>query len=331
MIQGKRYSSESSRSHSGDEKDTRIPLKLKHKNRVKRIAHTPKKFVNLDALVRRKYDEFKKGKESYTMCYLDDENELINISDEEDYTVFKEYVKDNDLSIAKVFLTPKGEEAKFNPIIDDAQTVNESIIMDEDYSRLQMMRSSLENPYIGQGGLSRELLDEIKSKLDYLVSKEKEAKKPAKKQKKKSPKAKSKPKKKKDDKKKPKDKVKEKEVKLERTSSVEVIDKHPKPKDYIAEPIIVPKVEDVKIIEKVEVKEEKPVNIEVKVIPEIPKSAEQKPEPAHEFGIQPAFKRKNEKEAVIEPEEEDAHCTECKEGLDDKIKYICSICADYYL
>lgn len=79
--------------------------------------------MKLTSVVKKKYDEFKEGKSTYTIRYLDEDNEFIDISDEEDYSTFKEYVQEQGTTNAKLFLIRKGEEEKFNPNIDDGQTV----------------------------------------------------------------------------------------------------------------------------------------------------------------------------------------------------------------
>lgn len=62
--------------------------KIKYNNRVKKLATLPDTFEDLDKLIRKKYDEFKEGKDTYQLCYIDQENDEVDISDEEDYEVF---------------------------------------------------------------------------------------------------------------------------------------------------------------------------------------------------------------------------------------------------
>ena len=80
-------------------------LKIKYKNKVKKVSALPDKFGKLNNIIKSKYDEFKEGKKTYTLCYVDDEDELVNISDEEDYSVFKDFVDEKHLSNAKVYLS----------------------------------------------------------------------------------------------------------------------------------------------------------------------------------------------------------------------------------
>lgn len=325
---------DSDSSRSAEQKPIKIGLKIKHKNRVKKIPALPPKFEKLNNIVMRKYEEFKKGKETYTMCYLDEEDELINISDEEDYAMFKQHVRETDLITAKVFLTKRGEEGNFNPMIDDAQTVNESVIMDEDYSRLQMMRSTLNNPGLfNTNNLSQELLEQIKSKLDMLVTEQNKPKTKLKCKKKKSEKKEKKEKKSKivkGEKAAKKKKVEEKEVKLKRESSVDSI-------------------EEVKMIKensaKLENKPNEQIVVKKGIAVEAPKASPETPyvridtesdedsfendqqDGKHEFGIQPAFKRKEDQKVLAKR----LACSECEESLDNKVTYICTICPEYCL
>ena len=151
--------------------DNPVPLKFKHKNRVKKIKYMPEKFKQLDEIVKQKYQEFEKGKKTYTLCYLDEENELINISDDEDYTVFKDHVKNSDFALAKVFLTKRGEESLFNPQIDDAQTIHESVIPDNEIRNLRSIRSSVASSYaLNSSRVSNHLLEQINTKLGELLN-----------------------------------------------------------------------------------------------------------------------------------------------------------------
>lgn len=328
--------SSSIESESSDEvqevkKKVAVPLKLKHKNRVKKIAKLPTEFAQLNSIVKKKYDEFKGGKETYTMCYLDDENELINISDDEDYTVFKEFVDDNDVGIAKVFLTAKGGEVNFNPIIDDAQTVNESVIMDDEISRLQMMRSGID-PMMFDSRQGYQLLEQIyKNQLELLQAKNKKKvkkeKKPKKEKKEKKEKVPKKPKKVKKDTNKRTDVVEEKEVKL-----CDVEYKEEKVENPIVIEIPHPVIQE---IAKREVPIEQPIIVKKPVGDELlEKLKNERDQPAsnddlkHECGIQPAYKRDQE---LVEPNLNDTTCTECKENISNEVRYLCSICSDYYL
>jgi hypothetical protein len=97
---------------------------------VKKVAVIPEKFDKLDKLIRRKYDQFSQGKDAYQICYLDEDNEQIDISDDEDYEVFKGYIQEYNLPSVKIFLNERGEEHKFDRDIDDCQTVHESVLGD---------------------------------------------------------------------------------------------------------------------------------------------------------------------------------------------------------
>lgn len=131
----------------------------------------PDEYSNLCSIIKRKYEEFKQGKETYTILYVDEENELINVSDDEDYAVFQDYQSSN-IGTAKLFLTHRGEETDFNPLIDDTMTVNESVIMDEDIAKLQTMRSSVDNPFLGfkQEAVNNQLIMQIKNQLSKLMN-----------------------------------------------------------------------------------------------------------------------------------------------------------------
>jgi hypothetical protein len=104
-------------------------IKLKHKNKVKKIAEIPAKLSELDEIIKKKYEQFKEGRSTYRMCYMDEENEQIDISDDEDYEVFFDYVKQQSFGIKKLFLKSRSEDKKFDPDIDDCQTVNESVVL----------------------------------------------------------------------------------------------------------------------------------------------------------------------------------------------------------
>ena len=246
------------------------------------------------------------------MSYLDEENELINISDEEDYLVFKEFVEDKGLTTAKVFLSAKGEEKNFDPAIDDNKTICESMIVD-DFDRTDRNFCFPPTPvrYMpstqGPEPFPYQILDSLKKQIDYLVEKDKkdEAKKNKKKEDKEAKEAikkaklerkkllekakKEKEQKKKEEKeKKKKDKakanVKEKEpnkdieineIKSETTSKVDIVPK----------PVLTESKEIIKPIAKDDHKESSDVIEEEK----------------HEFAIQPCLKRKDDKK--IEPKE----------------------------
>lgn len=348
----KKRSDSSDNDRSEEEEEVICSLKIKHKNRVKKIPSLPTKFSKLNAIVKKKYEEFKEGKSTYSMSYLDEENELINISDEEDYLVFKEFVEDKSLTIAKVFLCAKGEEKNFDPAIDDNKTICESMIMD-DYDRSdrnflfsQTPRVSMPMPMVPAPTASPfpyEILDSLKKQIDYLVEKDKkeeikkakqkeskevkEAEKKAKQEAKKKQKEKAKKEKQEKQAKKKAEKAKDKnrDIKSEINQGAELVDVAPKievsPKSTKVVVKEVPKQE-----EKVEIKEPAKVSEDAK----------------HEFAIQPSLKRKDDKkiEPKVEPpvnqeivdkeeEEKSSLCEECKTKLNGKIQYRCSICGEY--
>lgn len=170
-------SSSGSESDSSEtEEEIKCSLKIKHRNRVKKINELPDKFAKLNNIIKKKYEDFKEGKPTYTMCYLDEENELINISDEEDYCVFKDHVKSNRLSSAKVFLTNKGEERNFDPLLEANRTICESMIMDEAEAYPKTFRAVPER-VLGQSvsdQANQQMLELIRKQLDYLVQKDKQ-------------------------------------------------------------------------------------------------------------------------------------------------------------
>lgn len=153
-------------------------LKIKFKNKVKKLSSIPNKFAKLNQIIKKKYEEFKEGKKSYTLCYVDDEDELVNISDEEDYSVYKDFVNEKNLSTAKLYLTHKGQESKFE--ILNNRTICESHILDETskYSQIgqsiSMMESILPSSSIANSK-AMDLLEEMQRQMRFLVEKEKQA------------------------------------------------------------------------------------------------------------------------------------------------------------
>ena len=115
---------------NADMAENQCNLKIKYKNRVKKIASPPESFEVFSQLIRRKYDEFKEGKDTYQVCYLDNEEDHIDISDDEDYEVFLEHIKTCHQPSVKVFLNKRGKENRFNREVDDCQTVHESVMGD---------------------------------------------------------------------------------------------------------------------------------------------------------------------------------------------------------
>lgn len=150
-------------------------LKIKFRNKVKKLSSVPEKFARLDKIIRKKYEEFKEGKKSYTLCYVDEENELINISDEEDYSVYKDFVTDRRISTPKVYLTHRGEENKFE--ILNNKTICESHLLDETSKFSEIGRSiSLAESIIPASGIASskamDLLEEMQRQMRLLVEKE---------------------------------------------------------------------------------------------------------------------------------------------------------------
>ncbi|CAI2362979.1 unnamed protein product [Moneuplotes crassus] len=116
------------------------PLKIKYNNRVKKIANVPNTFQKFENLVKKKYQEFSQGKHSYKVCYLDNEDDQIDISDDEDYDVFLQFVTTARPPSVKLFLNSKAEGRGFDREIDDCETVNESILGDT------MLGSTVDRP-----------------------------------------------------------------------------------------------------------------------------------------------------------------------------------------
>lgn len=324
---------------SSDEEAYKCPLKIKHKNKVKKIADLPDRFAKLNSIVKKKYEEFKEGKSTYSMCYLDDENEMIGISDEEDYTVFKDYVKDNSLSTAKVFLNHRGEEHKFDPMIDDAQTVCESMIVDDNpwsvaASRARPSQGGMPVNMSLPEGMPAHVLEDIKTKLDYLVAKDKLMEKGKTKKTKKSPKKKKskiKSKKEKGVSKKTTNKknkeIQEKMVKLdpEVQSDNNVLEEVKKAKrGYLEE--LTNKIKDLPVIDFTpRVPEPSEELLEPKEDPK-PEETDEK----HEYSIQP-FKRESQDKNKPLQENKSEVCSECGKLFSQEVSYICSICDHYYL
>lgn len=341
--------SESDASSESSDSPVVVPLKIKYRNRVKKIAQLPEKFKRLDKVVSKKYEEFSEGKPSYTMWYLDDENELIGISDDEDYDMFKSHVKESNLPIAKVFLTRKGEEANFNPAVDDAQTVCESVIMEDvDISKLNDMKSVFESTGMKMpNDVSRLMMENIQNKLDMLLAeKTKKDTKKGKKPSKKGGKGKKGKGGKKGKQEKPKvnvEKEKEEEVKLDQSS-----DNDPKATDL---PLSNPFKKVIKKEEPVapEVPKEEVQNVDLKeeaIIIEAPKEVESKepvdeapeevkmpsePEAKHEFAIKAIKKVEDSPGVIHEPEVEDAICQQCGANMEGQTRYISSIETDYQI
>jgi hypothetical protein len=281
-----------SRSH---EEPLKCTLKIKSNNRVKKVAQVPNKFKKLDELIRKKYDEFKAGKETYQICYIDDEEEQIDISDEEDYGMFLSHLKDNKIATAKVFLNRRGTEFLFDRYIDDAQTVHESVLGDTIFDSVAGPRQMFVNKDI-QNSVT---LDEIKLRLaeleNHKVLKEKEKKKKLKKEEKeeKAKKNEEKKKKKVENKaEKAAKKVAKKEAK--KMSKKEVKPEEEKPIDavIIIEEKEVPEEKTnvvqndvVELVVKDDHKDEIPVDVEI-VQNELSNE-----EVKHEFSIQPVLKR----------------------------------------
>ena len=156
-------------SSSSSSEKQKWALKLKYHNRVKKLPNLPGKFMKLTSVVKKKYDEFKEGKSTYTIRYLDEDNEFIDISDEEDYSTFKEYVQEQGTTNAKLFLIRKGEEEKFNPNIDDGQTVCESMLYDENLESIATSRlPNMSSHFIPPGYVDRSQLDELKEQMKQL-------------------------------------------------------------------------------------------------------------------------------------------------------------------
>lgn len=129
----------------------------------------PGKFAKLTSVVKKKYEEFKEGKPTYTIRYLDEDNEFIDISDEEDYSTFKEHVQEYGITNAKLFLIAKGEEDKFNPNIDDGKTVCESVLYDENLESIASSRyPNIGAQYFPPGFVDRSQLDELKEQMRLL-------------------------------------------------------------------------------------------------------------------------------------------------------------------
>ena len=334
-----RKESDSSDSEHSEE-EVVCSLKIKHKNRVKKISNIPTKFAKLSGIVKKKYEEFKEGKSTYSMGYLDEENELINISDEEDYIVFKEFVEDKGLTTAKVFLCAKGEERNFDPAVDDNKTICESMIVDDfDRTDRNFCFTPAPQRYVPPAPAAEpftyQILDSLKKQIDYLVEKDKkeELKKIQKKEKKE---AKEALKKIKQEKKLQKEKEKKQKAETKKNKAKAISKEKGKGKNKdIAEEIKV----DVKPSESTpEVNiQPKPVKIEMKEVAKpIEQIVQKEPveEEKHESSIQPSLKRKDDKK--VEPKEnpeisnieeiKDSLCEECRSKLGGKAHYRCSIC-----
>lgn len=328
LVNSSRSGNSLSRSRSRSiEKETKCILKIKSNNRVKKVAQVPTRFIALDHLIRKKYDEFKAGKETYQICYIDEEDEQIDISDEEDYEMFLSHIKENGVSTAKLFLNKRGVNFCFNREIDDAQTVNESVIGENIFDSVVNSRQNFANQSI-QNSVT---LEEIKQRLaqlerfktlESLQKEEKLAKKAEKLEKKKlkeEKKAKKKTKKEVKKVSKPKDKVKKVEV-------VELIEEQieikPVEKEVPVENTNIIKNEVVEwVIE--ENKVEQPNDLEiVQNEPYNPVVEEVK----HEFAIQPVLKRN-----VVNKDTEETLCVECSLNVSNYSKFVCSICENYTL
>lgn len=328
LVNSSRSGNSLSRSRSRSiEKAMKCVLKIKSNNRVKKVAEVPRRFMALDHLIRKKYDEFKAGKETYQICYIDEEDEQIDISDEEDYEMFLSHLKENRVSTAKLFLNKRGTEFCFNREIDDAQTVNESVIGENIFDSVVNSRVNFANQSI-QNSVT---LEEIKQRLAQLerfktiesLQKEEKIAKKAEKIEKKKLKEEKKVKKqaKKDTKKviKPKDKVKKTEIIEQVVEQIEAkIDEKEVPVENtnainndVAE-LVIEESKEVKpeVIQIVQNELYNPINEEVK----------------HEFAIQPVLKRN-----VNHKDTEEILCVECSLNVSNYSKYVCSICENYTL
>lgn len=143
-----------------------VSMKIKHQNKVKKVAKIPNRLSDLDGIIQKKYPQFWDGKPTYHLCYMDEENEQIDVSDDEDYDVFKDFARMKFGGNVKLFLKGREEENKFNPEIDDCQTIWESMVLEDD-NTFGLMRSRLQE--VGMTGpSSTQLLESIWSRLERI-------------------------------------------------------------------------------------------------------------------------------------------------------------------
>uniref|UniRef100_A0A7S3NEU2 ZZ-type domain-containing protein n=1 Tax=Euplotes harpa TaxID=151035 RepID=A0A7S3NEU2_9SPIT len=330
---------------SSDDEQIKCTLKIKNKNKVKKIPSLPDKFSKLNSIVKKKYEEFSQGKSSYTILYLDEENELINLSDEEDYAVFKDFIKQKRLANAKVFITAKGEEGAFEPLNEDYKTICESVVTNNEldlYNKFDTSQAPPTERYLNNDALrrlekfsgpalnterfaltptqeliSKQMLESIQKQLDYLIAKDKK------------PEAKKSPKKIKKAKKDKKDKEKSKKTKKTSKPNKD-LEIEEEIKEYVKN--------ENQVFEKFEVIANPPPCLEFfdeKVFDMKPldKKDFENIEDKHEFAIQPVLKRKEDTQETSKPDDlsQIIVCEECRHNLKQEVKFICSICNDYNL
>ncbi|CAI2363003.1 unnamed protein product [Moneuplotes crassus] len=147
------------------EKHQKPCLKLKYNNRVKKIATIPRSFQKFSSIIQNKYEDFSYGKDSYKACYLDNEDDQVDISDDEDYEVFLQYLETVNQPSVKVFLNNNSEDRRFSKTIDDEATIHESILGDT------MICSTLDRPNLAPQSNPRfPRLDELQKENEYLKS-----------------------------------------------------------------------------------------------------------------------------------------------------------------
>jgi len=136
---------------------------VKYNNRVKKIANVPKSLVKFNEIIKKKYDDFDEGKDTYQLTYLDEENEQIDISDDEDYEVFLQSSKNMSGGSVKVFLNKKEGGHKFDKEIDDCQTVHESVLGDT-----MLGSSAINNFELNPFAIDYSKIEEYKRKIEFL-------------------------------------------------------------------------------------------------------------------------------------------------------------------